>query len=213
MKENISKISLDLLDKERREDLLKLSPFFREGGILVGGTALMLQLRHRISYDLDIFFPFAVPKQFLRRVSKIFGPNIRVEIDNVDELTFITPKETKISLVYFPFPQLYKRLKINSILISSWKDIALDKAYTIGRRPQYRDYVDLYFILKRDLSLKKIIKDAEKKFKGEFSKKLFLGQLCYLDDIKMFTIDFIDEKVTRKQLQKFFEKEIKKLKL
>lgn len=213
MKENISKISLDLLNRGKKEDLFKLSIFFQDKGILVGGTALMIQLGYRISYDLDIFFPFSIPKQFLRRVSKIFGSNIRVEIDNVDELTFFTPNKTKISLVYSPFPRLYEPLKINSVLISSWKDVASDKAYTIGRRPQYRDYIDLYFILKKDFPLSRIIKDAKKKFKGEFSEKLFLGQLCYLEDIKEFTIEFLREKITKLQLQKFFEKEIKKLKI
>jgi len=213
IKKNISKISLDLLDREKREDLLRLSPFFREKGILCGGTALMIQLHHRKSYDFDIFFPFSIPKNFLRKTSKIFGSDIQVSIDNIDELTFLTPKKTKISLVYFPFPRLYQSLKVNSILISSWKDIASDKAYTIGRRPQYRDYVDLFFILKKDFSFQKIIKDTKKKFKGEFSEKLFLSQLCYLRDVKDFSIEFIKEKITRGQLQNFFEEEIKKIKL
>lgn len=213
MKKNISKISLDILDKEKKEDLLRIPSLFQEKGILCGGTALMIQLYHRKSYDFDIFFPFSIPKNFLRKVSKIFGSNIQVLIDNTDELTFLTPKKTKISLVYFPFSRLYKSLKINSVLISLWKDIASDKAYTIGRRPQYRDYVDLFFILKKGFFLQKIIKDAKKKFKGEFSEKLFLSQLCYLKDIKDFSIEFTKEKVTRDQLQKFFQKEIKKIKL
>jgi len=213
MKKNISKISLDSLDKEKREDLLKLSHFFKEKGILCGGTALMLQLSHRKSFDFDIFFPFSIPKDFLRKVSRIFGPNIQVLIDNVNELTFQTPKKTKISFVHFPFPRIYQILKIDSILISSWKDIASDKAYTIGRRPQYRDYVDLFFILEKGFPLKKIIRDAKKKFRGEFSEKLFLSQLPYLEDIKEFTIDFIRKVVEPKEIQKFFEKEIKKIKI
>lgn len=212
MKKNISKTSLDLLNKEKKEDLLRLSPFFQEKGILCGGTALMIQLYHRKSYDFDIFFPFSIPQNFLRKISKIFGPNIQVLIDNIDELTFLTPKKTKISLVHFLFPRLYRSLKINSILISSWKDIASDKAYTIGRRPQYRDYVDLFFIFKKGFSLQKIIKDAKKKFRGEFSEKLFLSQLCYFRDIQDFSIEFVKERVTRDQLQKFFEREIKKIK-
>ena len=39
----ISKISLDPLDKSRKEVLFKLNPFFKKGAILAGGTALMLQ--------------------------------------------------------------------------------------------------------------------------------------------------------------------------
>ncbi|PIV12740.1 MAG: hypothetical protein COS47_00930 [Candidatus Nealsonbacteria bacterium CG03_land_8_20_14_0_80_36_12] len=213
MKKNTSKILLDLLDKERKEALFLLSPFFKQKGILCGGTALMVQLGHRRSYDFDIFFPSQIPEKFLRKASKIFGPEIRLETDNPDELTFITSNKIKISFVYFPFPRLYPTLKIKSVSLSVWQDIASDKAYTIGRRPQYRDYIDLYFILKKGFPLPKIIEDAKKKYRGEFSEKLFFGQLSYLEDIRDFKIDFLKEKVTKKQVQKFFEKEVKKLKL
>lgn len=213
MKKNTSKISLDLLDKKRREVLFQLEPFFRQKGILCGGTALMVQLGCRKSYDFDIFFPSQIPEKFLRKARKIFGPDIRVEVDNPDELSFLTPNKIAISFVYFPFPRLYKILKVDSISISSWQDIASDKAYTIGRRPQYRDYIDLFFILKKGFPLKKIIDDAKKKYKGEFSEKLFFGQLSYLEDIRDFKIAFLKEKVDKEQVQKFFKKEIKKLKL
>lgn len=213
MKKDTSKISLDLLDKKRRDVLFQLSPFFEEKGILCGGTALMIQLCHRRSYDFDIFFPAQIPEKFLRKARKIFGPDIRVKVDNPDELSFLTPNKIAISFVYFPFPRLYKILKVDSIAISSWQDIASDKAYTIGRRPQYRDYIDLFFILKKGFPLKKIVRDGEKKYKGEFSEKLFLGQLSYLEDIRDFKIDFLKEKVTKEELERFFEAEIKKAKL
>ncbi|OIO50907.1 MAG: hypothetical protein AUJ43_00305 [Parcubacteria group bacterium CG1_02_44_31] len=209
MKKNILPISLELLDKEKKEDLHKLSPFFKQGGVLAGGTALMFQLGHRRSYDFDIFFPFSIPGKFLRKVSEIFGRNFQVLMDNSDNLTFSTPKGTKVTLVYFPFPRLYPLLENDFLAVSSWKDIASDKAYAIGRRPQYRDYIDLFFILKKGFSLKQTIKDAEKKFGGEFSEKLFLSQLSYLKDVKDFSIEFLKEKVNLEELEKFFLKQVK----
>jgi predicted nucleotidyltransferase component of viral defense system len=47
-KETVSESTLDLLIKLMREDFLK--KFF-----LVGGTALALQIGHRISIDIDLF--------------------------------------------------------------------------------------------------------------------------------------------------------------
>jgi len=68
------------------------------------------------------------------------------------------------------------------------KEIALMKAYTIGRRPTFRDYIDLYFLLKKGIvTLEYILEKAPQKFviEGEpvFSKKLFLEQLIYTEDI------------------------------
>jgi len=132
-----------------------------------------------------------------------------VLMDNSDNLTFSTPKGTKVTLVYFPFSRLYPLLENDFLAVSSWKDIASDKAYAIGRRPQYRDYIDLFFILKKGFSLKQTIKDAEKKFGGEFSEKLFLSQLSYLKDVKDFSIEFLKEKVNLEELEKFFLKQVK----
>jgi hypothetical protein len=45
------------------------------------------------------------------------------------------------------------------------REIAATKAYTIGRRGAYKDYIDLYFILsEQHATLTDIIDVAEKKF-------------------------------------------------
>jgi hypothetical protein len=68
----------------------------------------------------------------------------------------------------------------------SVREIAATKAYTIGRRGAYKDYIDLYFILsEQHTTLTNIIDvDAEKKFGVEFNSRLFLGQLVFLDDVR-----------------------------
>jgi hypothetical protein len=50
----MSSIHLELLDKEGRKTFEGLK-IFREEGCLAGGTALSLQIKHRYSYDFDIF--------------------------------------------------------------------------------------------------------------------------------------------------------------
>jgi hypothetical protein len=56
--------------------------------------------------------------------------------------------------------QKYKNLKIRDL-----KDIAVSKAFTIGRREELKDYIDLYFILKEKvLSLDEMIKLAKEKY-------------------------------------------------
>jgi hypothetical protein len=204
----MSRISLNPLSKNQKQILMKLIPFFEKKGILAGGTSLMLQLSFRKSNDLDLFFPYQIPDNYLRVVSKIFKKDIRVLIDNIDELTFIVSDKVKVSFIYFPFKRKYSPLEYNSIIISSYKDIASDKAYAIGRRPAYRDYVDLFFIQKEKFSLNQIIEDAKEKFGGEFSEKLFLSQLVYFEDLKDYTIDFIGKKYKMDEILNFFKKQI-----
>src|SRR4030042_4918574 len=122
----MSKVSLNVLSKKEEDILCGLKDFFKIDGILSGGTALMLQLPFRKSYDFDLFFPYEIPDNFLRKASKIFNSNIKLLINNIDELTFIVNDQIKISFLYFPFKRKYKPVLPDSIVLSSFKDIASD---------------------------------------------------------------------------------------
>lgn len=79
-------------------------------------------------------------------------------------------------------------IRLKGINLASPKEIALMKAYTIGSRPTFRDYIDLYFLFKKGIvNLEYILEKAPQKFviEGEpvFSKKLFLEQLMYTEDL------------------------------
>jgi hypothetical protein len=184
----------------------------KQTGVMAGGTALSLQLGHRRSYDFDIFTSKNISPNLSWEVKKIFGKKIKIVQDSEVEFTFFTPKKVKITFFYYPFKPLYKTIKTSSVALFDWRDIAADKAYSLGRRPIWRDYVDLFFIIKKGQGLKKIISDAQKKFEGLFSEKLFLGQLIYLGDLQDFRIDFLKESFQPKEIINFFEKEVKKYK-
>lgn len=91
------------------------------------------------------------------------------------------------------------------------------KAYALGRRITFRDYIDLYFLLKRKIvTLDDIIQDATTKFTiaGEnvFSTKLFLQQLIYTDDVedKDAAIDLIvDEKLAAEEVEAFLREQVR----
>ena len=57
------------------------------------------------------------------------------------------------------------------------------KAYALGRRAKWKDYVDLYFILNGRCSLAQISARAKKIFGAEFNEKIFREQLSYFKDI------------------------------
>ena len=204
----MSKIYLEVLDQPRKAVFNQLANFGQKA-ILADGTAIALQLAHRYSYDFDLFTPKKVSRNFLDQVITVFGKKIKTIADQPSELSFLTEKKIKISFIHFPFPPLHPLINTSSVPLLNLKDLASNKAYTIGRRGEYRDYVDLYFLLKSGLDLKKISQEAQKRFAGAFSPRLFLEQLVYLKDLKDKKIDFIKQPISPNQILEFFQKEIK----
>lgn len=201
----------DVLTANQKAVFVKLKTL-KQAGIMAGGTALAFQLKHRRSYDFDIFTSKNIPLDFAWKIRKILGRKIKVVQESENELTFFTPEKVKVTFFFYPFKPLYRVIKTSSVYIFDWKDIAADKAYALGRRPVWRDYVDLFFIIKRGYELKKIIFDAKKKFGGLFSEKLFLEQLIYLNDIRDFKIDFLKRTFLPSEIKDFFEEKAKKYK-
>lgn len=189
----MSKLYTDIFDSTRRA-IWKGLKDVPVTGILGGGTAIALQLGHRISYDFDIFLADPIPKKLLLKIKSAFkGVTIRPQVDSDDELT-VSINNVRVTYLYYPFTPLYKTRPTDSLPLFDLRDSAADKAYTIGRRGAWRDYYDLYTLcVKTGFRLKKIIADAEKKFGALFSIKLFLEQLTYADDITDFSIELLNQ--------------------
>lgn len=200
----------EALDKNCRAILPLISGF--RGFYLAGGTALALQIGHRISVDLDFFSPKPIPRALLEAVRRAIGKrSFRVSVNNSDELT-VFADGVKLTFLYYPFPRLLPFARYGGVSLLSIKEIAATKAYTIGRRGSYKDYVDIYFVLKdKYASLQAIIKLAEKKYGDAFNSRLFLEQLVYFEDIKDEEIVFLKKKPGRPDLIRMFEQEIKNL--
>ena len=211
----MSLLHYDLLDKERRKVFERLKPFENQG-VLAGGTALLLQIGHRFSFDFDIFLDREIKRADLLKLRRLF--KIKEVKRNISEqLDVITSENISITLVRYPYKPLFKTVSTISLPLFSIKDIALDKAFTIGRRALWRDYVDLFFILKKKyMSIFEVIELAEKKFDVEFNSRLFLEQLTYFRDLEVGKVTFFKDKYSPKEIQGFLKKqaeEYKKLKI
>ena len=57
------------------------------------------------------------------------------------------------------------------------------KAFALGRRPNWKDYVDLFFLLRDHLTLEKINKKAQQIFGNEYNERIFRNALSYFKDI------------------------------
>lgn len=170
----------------------------------------MFQMGDRISYDFDCFSEKSIPKSLLTKVKKIFGEDILVQIETSDMILFKTKENVDISFVFHPYKPLFKSIKTDSMPVFTLDDLAANKVFTIGRRGVWRDYVDIFFFLKRKkYFVKDLIKLAERKFSGEFSEKLFLGQLTYFDDIKIVPTVFLKEKYADEEIKNYLQSQVK----
>lgn len=207
MKKNMSKIFLEILDKERQDVFQQLSQF-REDGYLAGGTALSLQIKHRKSFDFDIFVPKQITTSLKSKVREIFKEPVYY-IDSKDQISFRTANNINVTFLWYYFNPLFPPIPTDSLPLASIKDIAADKAHTLGRRAVRRDYVDLFFLLKDQLiTLEEISSLAEKKFGGEFNKALFLQQLSYFKDIEGTGVEFIDRSYSFKEIEHYLETKV-----
>ncbi|OIO29180.1 hypothetical protein AUJ22_01890 [Candidatus Nomurabacteria bacterium CG1_02_31_12] len=188
---------------------------FQDDFYLAGGTGLAFLIGHRISIDFDFFSDKPIKKTLIKKVEKVFSKfQIQIILNTSDELTILVDN-TKITFLYYPFPKILPLETDNKIQILSTKEILASKAYSIGRRGVYKDYVDLYVGLKDNLiSLSEIIDIAKNKYGTIFNDRLFLEQLLYLDDIEEAEIIMINRPLpSKRELIDFFSNKISEIKL
>jgi len=202
----------EALTKKAKELLPTLRGF--DNFYLAGGTALALQIGHRVSVDFDLFSEKEIDKNLFQKVKSIFNGNeIALSVNNAEELTVFV-SGVKITFLKYPFPLLFDLVDYEGVGLLSVNEIAATKAYTINRRGSFKDYVDLFFVVsKKYITLEEIIEISEKKYGNEFNGRLFLEQLVYLEDIEETEIEFLKDGVTKKEIETFFTGEIKKIEL
>ncbi len=207
MNDTMSKIHLELLDKTRLTVFRKLVSL-KKIGYLAGGTALALQLNHRKSEDFDVFIGKEVDDRLRQKVEEVFG-TISYYVNTSDQISFATKTDVKVTFVWYYFKPLKPSISTPSISLSSIEDIAADKAHTIGRRAVWRDYVDIFYLLKNNhFNLQKIIDHAKQKFEGQFVETQFLEQLRYFDDVTVVDIEFIQKHYSPQEIKTYLSQSV-----
>ena len=171
----------EILTREQKELLPLVKKFYKDFG-LVGGTAIALHIGHRESVDFDLFSfeefkNVNIKKRILR--SKKIDNIIR---DETEQFTFVI---NGVLFTFFRYPfKINYEINFNQTLkMPSLLTLAAMKLFALGRRAKWKDYVDLYFIIKDFHSVSEIIKQAESMFGNEFNEKICREQLAYFKDI------------------------------
>lgn len=163
-------------------DLLPLVNEFKRSFYLVGGTAIALHIGHRRSIDFDLFKSSTLKHTAILNKIKAHNVNFKVTrrvteqlnvmIEDVKFTFFQFPFEVPATLIFKPY------LKMPTLL-----DLAAMKAYALGRRAKWKDYVNLYFILRYHHTVQDISARAQLIFTDLFSEKQSRAQLMYFKDI------------------------------
>ena len=185
-------------------DQVELLPFvkqFRKEFYLVGGTAIALHLGHRRSIDFDLFkFNSLKTKKIMDAISASQYPYTITR--RVAEQLNVTIHEVKFTFFQYPFKISAPEKLDDTLRLPSLLDLAAMKAYALGRRSKWKDYVDLYFILNGHYSIKQISDRSAGIFGPLFSEKLFRAQLCYFDDIDYSEcVEFLGENIAENTIR------------
>ncbi|MBQ6203171.1 MAG: nucleotidyl transferase AbiEii/AbiGii toxin family protein [Prevotella sp.] len=166
----------------RQKELLPLMAQFRREYYLVGGTAIALYIGHRRSIDFDLFkFSGINHKRNLDKLSAS-GFNHLVTRRVTEQMNLIV-NEVKVTFFQYPF-HIEPSTKFEDYFrLPSLLQLAAMKAYALGRRSKWKDYVDLYFLLHKHFTLTDISAEATRIFGELYSEKMFRSQLCFFDDI------------------------------
>ncbi|MGD0977052.1 MAG: nucleotidyl transferase AbiEii/AbiGii toxin family protein [Minisyncoccia bacterium] len=154
------------------------------GAYLAGGTALALQIGHRISVDFDFFTPEEFDENILvQRMQKTI-PDFK--LDRMEWGTILGYiGETRFSLFFYNYPLLFKTHDFMGVKIADIKDIAPMKIAAISDRGTKRDFIDLFFLIEEEktLTLEEALELYDKKFGLLKQNRIhILKSLVYFDD-------------------------------
>jgi len=191
---------------EKQKKLLPLLKSFSDNFGLVGGTAVALQIGHRRSIDFDLFTLKKLAGENIREIVREKYPIQEIIADEPNELS-LAVEDVKITFLKYPFKIKFSKPFKDIISCPDLLTLGAMKAFSLGRRAKWKDYVDLYFIFK-SISFAQIAKKAQVLFGVEFNEKLFREQLAYFEDIDYSeTIDYMrgfetEEKTIKEELKR-----------
>ena len=149
---------------------------------MVGGTAIALYLGHRRSVDFDLFSPSPLVKHRIKgKLLKIPFKQVPI-FEDTDQL-HLNINNIKVTFFQYPYPIKHPVKVDNFITIPTLLSLAAMKAFALGRRAKWKDYVDLFFLLKYHFTIQDVCRESEIIFGSQFSGKLFRQQLAFHKDI------------------------------
>jgi hypothetical protein len=153
---------------------------------LGGGTALALQLEHRISEDLDFFIMEGFDDLAFKKAIQRKALNVFVVNQTPDHLELML-QSIKVDLIRERIPLKFPLKSIDSrmenLKMADPRDIGRMKIMSIGSRGNKKDFVDLYCLTRKIIPLETLLALAMEEDHGiRYSKLLFLKGLVDFEE-------------------------------
>lgn len=199
----------EIISKATRDDLeiLKRAGLLRNY-YLAGGTGLAMQLKHRLSIDLDFFSKKAIDtKSLIQRLQKLGDFTVDKEAENTLNCRL---NGTRLMFLQYDYPLLFPLLGIKGIKLADARDIACMKVSAISSRGSKKDFIDLFFICKKIAPLEKLLALFEKKYKKvDYNMAHILKSLVYFEDAEKEPMPKMFINVSWKEIKSFFRGYVK----
>jgi len=176
---------------------------------LAGGTALVLHLGHRISYDLDFFTEEVFEENAMAGKLGTVGEFVK---DKVDWRTVLgTFEKMKFSIFYYQYPLVTETVQFEGVRVVQPPDIAAMKLLAISDRGMKRDFVDLYF-MRSLFPLEQVFNWYGQKF-GRLEERRYhlLRGLSYFEDADRDQQLHMIAPLDWDEVKRYFADEVKRL--
>lgn len=207
---HFTRIQQQFLDEVRRE------PYLVEKFYLTGGTALAAcYLNHRKSEDIDLFsdaaFDSATVTAAMTRMTATL--KVKATLATIHErlrydLAFPDGQLLKIDFVFYDFKHLEPVNHLDSLAVDSIGDIAVNKLLSLSQRTASKDFVDLFFLLKK-YTIWDLRQAVEHKFKLDIDP--FYLSALFSKSEELTDMPIMKKKLSLEVLKKFFLNQAKSL--
>jgi hypothetical protein len=192
-KETVEAGTLDLIKLLIADS--RLADFF-----MVGGTALSLQIGHRISIDIDLFTQKDFDSEGLKKYMEDTYDIINAKAIKNGLFGFIN--DIKVDLIAHQYPLVQPLQEIEGVRMVSLQDIGAMKLQAIVQNgTRYKDFIDMYFLLEHQ-PLQVLAEAYEKKYSPDANTSVAKNGLIYFDDIDYTVpIKLINDSVSKETIQ------------
>jgi hypothetical protein len=173
---------------------------------LGGGTAIALQIGHRLSVDLDFFTQSEFDEnQWQQKLESEIGFNLiqkdwRTLVGNIHDVKF--------SLFYYKYPLISDLVDFHGIKLASLSDLAATKLDTVISRGTKRDLIDIYFLAQK-FGLPTMFEFYDKKYGNLEERELMIKKaLVYFDDAEKDETPNMLVPLDWAELKKYFLREV-----
>lgn len=178
---------------------------------LAGGTALALYEGHRVSLDLDFFTRHNTfqPKEVLVHLE---DKDWTVDVAEPGTV-YASFASTKVSFIAYPFfVSKEKMAQYGSINMLNPRDIAVMKIIAVSQRGRKRDFIDLYWYIKKREALVDVLRRLPNQYPTvAHDYHHILKSLMYFGDAEEDPMPKIFFKASWREIKAYFRREVPRI--